>query len=149
MLQVWQGRSFHKRLSFKSGSNSQYHHSKDYHKGSYSPLNINEPNSENTLATLAKAVNDLSFLLKEHTQKSHNSFQSQNHTHKHQHHRHSSHTKTVIIIGQIIAIGIDHKTLKIVHTMDHTIALTIDHTIIYKIDHTIDNNTNTILKSMK
>ena len=36
----------------------------DYHKGGYSPLKTNEPNSENTLATLAKAVNDLSLLLK-------------------------------------------------------------------------------------
>ena len=73
--------------------NSQYHHSQNYHKGGYSPLNISEPNSGNTLATLAKAVNDLSLLLREHTQKSHNSFQAQNHTHRQQHHRHSSHTK--------------------------------------------------------
>ena len=73
--------------------NSQYHHSQNYHKGDYSPLNTNEPNSEDTLATLAKAVNDLSHLLKEHIQKSHNSFQPQNHTHRQQHHRHSSHTK--------------------------------------------------------
>ena len=73
--------------------NSQYHHSPNHHKGGYSLLNTNIPNSENTLATLAKAVNDLSFLLKEHTQKSHNSFQTQNHTHRQQHYRHSSHTK--------------------------------------------------------
>ena len=72
---------------------SQYHHSQNHHKGGYSPLNTNEPNSENTLATLAKAVNDLFLLLKEHTQKSHNSFQPQNHTHRKQHHRHKSHTK--------------------------------------------------------
>ena len=52
-------------------------------------------------------------------------------------------------MGHITAIGIDHKTLKIVHPTDHTIALTIDHTIIHKTDHTIDNNTNTVLKSMK
>ena len=73
---------------------SQYHQSQNYHKRGYSPLNTNEPNSENTLATLAKAVNDLSLLLKEHTQKPYKSFQSQNHTHRHQHHRHSSHTKS-------------------------------------------------------
>ena len=60
---------------------SQYHHSQNNHKGGYSPLKTNETNSENTLATLAKAVNDLSLLLKEHTQKSHNSFQAQNNTH--------------------------------------------------------------------
>ena len=53
---------------------SQYHHSQNHHKGGYSSLNTNESNSENTLATLAKAVNDLSLLLKEHTQKSHNFF---------------------------------------------------------------------------
>ena len=57
--------------------------------------------------------------------------------------------RTVIIIGQIIAIGIDHKTLNIVHTTDYSIDLTIDHTIIHKTDHTIDNNTNAELKSMK
>ena len=73
--------------------NSQCHHSQNYHKGGYSPLNNNEPNSENTLATLAKAVNDLSLLLKEHTQKSYNSFQAQNHTHRKQHHRNTHHTK--------------------------------------------------------
>ena len=61
--------------------NSQYHHSQNHHKGGYSPLSTNIPNSEYTLATLAKAVNDLSLLLKEHTQKSHNSFQAQNNTH--------------------------------------------------------------------
>ena len=60
---------------------SQYHHRQNYHKGGYSPLKTNEPNSENTLATLAKAVNDLSLLLKEHTQKSRNSFQAQNNAH--------------------------------------------------------------------
>ena len=43
---------------------SQSHHSQNYHKGHYSPLNTNEPNSENTLATLAKVGNDLSLLLK-------------------------------------------------------------------------------------
>ena len=56
--------------------------------------------------------------------------------------------RKVIIIGQIIAIGIDHKTLKIVHTPDHTIPFTIDYTIIHKADHTIHNNTNAALKSM-
>ena len=40
--------------------------------------------------------------------------------------------RTVITIGQIIAVGIDHKTLNIVCTIDHTIALTIDDTIIHK-----------------
>ena len=73
--------------------NSQYHYSQNHHKGGYSPLNTNIPNSENTLATLAKAVNDLSLLLKEHTQKSHYSFQDQNNTHTPQYYRHSSHTK--------------------------------------------------------
>ena len=72
---------------------SQYHYSQNNHKGGYSPLKTHETNSENTLATLAKAVYDLSLLLKEHTQKSHNPFQPQNNTHTHQHHRHSSHTK--------------------------------------------------------
>ena len=72
---------------------SQYHHCQNYHKGGYSPLNTNESHSENTLATLAKAVSYLSLLWKEHTQKSYNSFQAQNHTHRQQHHRHSSHTK--------------------------------------------------------
>ena len=57
--------------------------------------------------------------------------------------------RTAAIIGQITAIGKDHKTFKIVHTTDHTIALTIDHTIIHKTDHRIDNNTNISLKSMK
>ena len=70
-----------------------YHHSQNHHKGGYPSLNTNIPNSENTLATLAKAVNDISLLLKEHTQKSHNSFQPQNHAHRQQHHRHSSHTE--------------------------------------------------------
>ena len=55
--------------------------------------------------------------------------------------------RTVIILSQIIAIGIDHKTLNIVPRTDHNIALTIDHTIIHKTEHTIDNNTNTTLKS--
>ena len=73
--------------------NLQYHHRQDDHTGGYSPLNTNMSSSENTLATLAKAVNDLALLLKEHTQKSHHSFQPQNHTHRQQHHRHSSHTK--------------------------------------------------------
>ena len=77
--------------------NPQYHHSQNYHKGGHSPPNTNEPNNENTLAILAKAVNDLSLLLKEHTHKSHNSFQSQNHTHRCQHHRHSSYTKNSYI----------------------------------------------------
>ena len=84
---------FIKDCPLNQDQNSQYHHRQDYHKGGYSPLKTNEPNSENTLATLAKAVNDLSLLLKEHTQKSHNSFQAQNNKHTHQHHRHSSHTK--------------------------------------------------------
>ena len=80
--------------------------------------------------------------------KSHNSFQAQNNTH-------TNITdivvtpRTVIIISQIIAIGIDHKTLNTVHTTDHNIALTIDHTIIHKTDYTRDNNTNTALKSMR
>ena len=52
-------------------------------------------------------------------------------------------------MGQITAIGTDHKTLNIVHTVDHNIALTIDHTIIHKTDHTIDNNINTALKLMR
>ena len=131
---------------------SQYHHSQNHYKGGYSPLNTNESNSENTLATLAKTVNDLSLLLKEHTQ---NSFQSQNHTHTTDQHIHTNITdivvtpRTVIIISQIVAIGIDHKTINIVHTTDHNIALTIDHTIIHKTDHTIDSNTNTALKSMR
>ena len=85
--------NFIKDCPLPQDQNSQYHHSPNYHKAGYSPLNTSEPNRESTLATLAKAVNDLSFLLKEHTQKSHNSFQSQNHTHRHQHHRHNSHTK--------------------------------------------------------
>ena len=59
---------FIKYCPLSQDKNSQYHHSQNYHKGGYSPLNTNEPNSENTLATLAKAVNDLSLLLKEHTQ---------------------------------------------------------------------------------
>ena len=84
---------FIKDCPLNQDQNSQYHHRQDYHKGGYSPLKTNEPNSENTLATLSKAVNDLSLLLKEHTQKSHNSFQAQNNKHTHQHHRHSSHTK--------------------------------------------------------
>ena len=84
---------FIKDCPLNQDQNSQYHHRQDYHKGGYSPLKTDEPNSENTLATLAKAVNDLSLLLKEHTQKSHNSFQAQNNKHTHQHHRHSSHTK--------------------------------------------------------
>ena len=149
MLQVWQGWSFHIRLSFKSGSISRYHHSQNYHKGGYSPLKTNEPNSENTLATLAKAVNDLSLLLKGHTHKSHNSFQSQNHTHRHQHQRHSSHTKNSYHNRPDHSNRHRSQTLKIVHTTNHTIALTIDHTIIHKTDHTIGNNTNTALVSMK
>ena len=128
---------------------SQYHHSQNHHKGGYSPLKINEPNSENTLATLAKAVNDQSLLLKEHTQKSHHSVQPQNHTHRQQHKDIVVTPRTVIIISQIIAIGIDHKTLDIIHTTDHNISLTIDHTIIYKTDQTIDNNTNIVLKSIR
>ena len=84
---------FIKECPSNQNQNSQYHHSQNHHKGGYSPLNTNEPNSENTLVTLVKAVNDLSLLLKEHIQKPHNSFQAQNHTHRHQHHRHSSHTK--------------------------------------------------------
>ena len=84
---------FIKDCPLNQDHNSQYYHSQNYHKGGYSPLNTSEPSSENTLATLAKAVNDLSLLLREHTQKSHNSLQAQNHTHRQQHHRHSSHTK--------------------------------------------------------
>ena len=84
---------FIKDCPLKQDQNSQYDHIQNYHKGEYSPLNTNEPNSENTLATLTKAVNDVSLLLKEHTQKSHNPFHTQNHIHIHQHHRHSSHTK--------------------------------------------------------
>ena len=84
---------FIKDCVLNQDQNSQYHHSQNYHKGGYSPLNSSEPSSENTLATLAKAVNDLSLLLREHTQKSHYSFQAHNHTHRQQHRRHSSHTK--------------------------------------------------------
>ena len=47
--------------------NSQYCHSQNHHKGGYSPLNTNIPNSENTLATLAKAVNNLSLAEGTHT----------------------------------------------------------------------------------
>ena len=64
---------FIKDCPLNQDQNSQYHHSQNYHKGGYSLINTNEPNSENTLATLAMAVNDLSLLLKEHTQKSPNS----------------------------------------------------------------------------
>ena len=53
---------FIKDCPLNQDQNSQYHHSQNYHKGGYSPLNTNEPNSENTLATLAKAVTDLSLL---------------------------------------------------------------------------------------
>ena len=84
---------FIKDCPLNQDQNSQYHYRQDYHEGGYSPFKTNEPNSENTLATLAKAVNDLSLLLKEHTQKLHHSFQPQNHTHRQQHHRHSGHTK--------------------------------------------------------
>ena len=109
-----------------------------------------KPDSENTLATLAKAVNHLSLLLKEHTQKSHNSFQAQNNTHTHTNIIDIVVTpRTVIIISQIIAIGIDHKTLNVVPRTDHNTALMIDHIIIHKTGHTIDNNTNTTLKSMR
>ena len=140
---------FIKDCPLNQDQNSQYHHSKNYHKGGYSPLNTNEPNSENTLATLAKAVNDLSLLLKEHTQKSHNSFQAQNHTHRHQPHRHSSHIKNSYHNRTDLNNRPRSQALNIAHTTDHTIALTIDHTIIHKTDHTIDNHTNTVLKSMK
>ena len=167
MLQCGKDGHFIKDCSSTQDQNSQYHHSHNHHKGGYSPPNTNIPNSDNTLATLAKAVNDLSLLLKEHTQKSHNSSQAQNHTHRHQHYRHSSHTKNSYYnkpdhsnnhrsqntqhssMSQIIAIITDHKTLNIVHTTDHNIALSIDHTIIHKTDHKIDNNTNTALKSMR
>ena len=54
MLQVWQGWSLHKHCPLNQDQNSQDHHSQYYHKGGYS-------------ATLAKAVNNLSLLLKEHT----------------------------------------------------------------------------------
>ena len=54
---------FIKDCPFNQDQNSQYLHSQNYHKGGDSPLNTNEPNSENTLATLAKAINDLSLLL--------------------------------------------------------------------------------------
>ena len=84
---------FIKDCPLNQDQNLQYHHSHNFHKGGYSPLNTNESNHGNTLATLSKAVNDLSLLLKEHTQKSPNSFQSQNHTCRHQHNRLSSHTK--------------------------------------------------------
>ena len=55
----------------------------------------------------------------------------------------------VITKGQIIAIGIDHKTLNMVHTTEHKIALTMDHTIIHKTDHIFDNSTNTALNLMR
>ena len=73
MLQVWQGWSLHKDCLLNQDQNSQYHHNQNHHKGGYSPLNTNKPHSENILATVTKAVNDLSLLLREHTQKSHNS----------------------------------------------------------------------------
>ena len=126
--------------------NSQYHHSQNYHKGGYSPFNTNEPNSENTLATLAKAVNGLSLSQRDYAQNHITLFKLK------PIHTYTKITdivvtpRTFIIISQIIAIGIDPKTINIVLTTDHTIALTIDHTIIHKTDHTIDNNTNTVLK---
>ena len=51
---------FIKDCPLNQNQHLQYHHSQNYHKGGYPPLNTNEPNSEYTLATLAKAVNDLS-----------------------------------------------------------------------------------------
>ena len=129
--------------------NSQCHHSQNYHNGGYSPINTNEPNSENKLVTLAKAVNDMSLLLREDKQKSNNSFQTQNHTHRHQHHRHSSHMKNSYHNKPDHSNR--HRSQNTQHS-SHNISQhssQIDHTIIYKTDHTIGNNTITALKSMK
>ena len=138
---------FTKDCPSNQDQNSQYHHSQNCHKGDYSPLNTNESNSENILATLAKAANDLSLLLTKHTQNHTTLFNLETiHT--------DNITNTVVTPKNSYHIRPNHNnrlrtTLKIVHTTDHTIPLTLEHTIIHKTDHTIENNTNIALKSVR
>ena len=140
---------FIKDCPLTQDQNLQYHHSPNHHKGGYLPLNINIPSSENTLTTLAKALNDLSLLLKEHTQKSHNSSQTQNHTYRHQHDKHSSHTKNSYHNKPDHSNR--HRSQSTQHSSHNRSHNSLHNRLHHnsQIDHTIDKNTNTALKSMR